>query len=176
MVESTSHITGKGPTWKTSAKFTVIVRIALGAVFIFASIDKIRHPEAFAEVVYNYQILPDRLINISAIMLPWLELVLGGCLLAGVWLPGTVVLANMLLVTFFGSLLFNIVRGLDINCGCFSASTEHVGGATMAWYVLRDSVFVLLGAYLFVRFWRADARGEKEGVIQAPEGIGGKVV
>jgi len=176
MVESTWQITGEGPAWKTSAKFAFIVRLVLGAVFIFASIDKIRHPEAFAEVVYNYQILPDLLINISAIMLPWLELVLGGCLLAGVWLPGAVILANILLFTFFGSLLFNIARGLDINCGCFSASTEHVGGATMAWYVLRDSVFVLLGAYLFVRFWRADARGEKEEVIQAPEGMRGEVV
>ena len=78
MAEWTSHITDTGATWKTSAKLAVIVRLVLGAVFVFATIDKIRHPAAFAEVVYNYQILPEVLINISAIVFPWLELLLGG--------------------------------------------------------------------------------------------------
>lgn len=144
--------------WEVAGKLTLIVRLILGAVFVFASIDKIRHPEAFAELVYNYQMLPDQLVNIFAIVLPWLELLLGGCLLVGVWLPGAVILANMLLVTFFGSLLFNIARGLDINCGCFSTSTEHVEGTTMAWYVLRDSGFLLLGGHLLFRLYIDNAK------------------
>jgi uncharacterized membrane protein YphA (DoxX/SURF4 family) len=161
--KSDSQIRGK-----ISRGFNLIVRVVLGAVFIFASIDKIWHPEAFSEVIYNYQILPDQFINITAILLPWLELVLGGCLLAGLWLPGAVVLANMLLLTFFGSLIFNIARGLDINCGCFSSSTESVGSATMAWYVLRDSFFLFLGGYLFFRLPRLSADGGKRKVVQGP--------
>lgn len=48
----------------------LVVRLFLGAVFVYASLDKILHPQAFAEMVYNYQLLPDVLINLTAIILP----------------------------------------------------------------------------------------------------------
>jgi uncharacterized membrane protein YphA (DoxX/SURF4 family) len=63
-------------------------RVVLGAVFIFASVDKILHPDAFAVIIKNYQILPVKLISLAAVVLPWLELILGISLIAGVWLPG----------------------------------------------------------------------------------------
>jgi hypothetical protein len=66
----------------------LITRLFLGGVFIYASVDKVLHPADFARAVYNYQILPNGLINLTALLLPWLELLLGMCLLAGVWLPG----------------------------------------------------------------------------------------
>jgi cobalt-zinc-cadmium efflux system protein len=123
------------------------VRLLVGVIFIAASIGKILHPSTFAQMVYNYQILPDAFINVTAIVLPWLELVLGGLLIVGLWIPGTVVLANLLFLTFFGSLLFNLARGLDIHCGCFSTSTQ--GDPLTSWYVIRDALFLLLGGYLF---------------------------
>ncbi len=123
------------------------VRLLVGAIFIAACVDKILHPAAFAQMVYNYQILPDSFINVTAIVLPWLELVLGCLLILGLWMPGTVVLANLLLSTFFGALLFNLARGLNSHCGCFSSSTQ--GDPVTAWYVVRDAFFLLLGGYLF---------------------------
>jgi cobalt-zinc-cadmium efflux system protein len=123
------------------------MRLVVGVVFIAASIDKILHPAAFAQMIYNYQILPDAFINVTAIVLPWVELVLGSLLVLGLWFPGTVVLANLLLLAFFGSLLFNLARGLDIHCGCFSTSTQ--GNPLTTWYIVRDAVFLLLGGYLF---------------------------
>ena len=122
------------------------VRLLVGAIFIAASIDKILHPDAFARMVYNYQILPDAFINVTAIVLPWVELVLGTLLIVGLWIPGTVVLANLLFLAFFASLLFNLARGLDIHCGCFTSITQ--GDPLTTWYVIRDAVFLLLGGYL----------------------------
>jgi hypothetical protein len=49
----------------------LVLRIVLGCVFIYASLDKIRHPDLFAEAVYNYQLLPEVAINLWAIWLPW---------------------------------------------------------------------------------------------------------
>ncbi len=140
------------------------VRLLVGIIFIAASIDKILHPAAFAQMVYNYQILPDTFINVTAIVLPWLELVLGCLLLAGLWLPGTVVLANLLLLVFFGSLLFNLARGLNIHCGCFSSNTQ--GDPMTTWYVVRDAFFLLLGGYLFYgvflkRGWGTEGQQER---------------
>lgn len=124
-------------------------RLLLGVIFIAASIDKIWHPGAFAEAVYNYQILPDAAINLTAIVLPWLELVLGALLMLGTWLPGAVLLANVLLVSFFGALLFNIARGLDVHCGCFTTSAE--GDPATTWYVIRDAFFLIVGGFLFYK-------------------------
>lgn len=129
-------------------------RLILGIVFIYASMDKIIHPGAFAEAVYNYQILPDFLINLTAIALPWLELTLGILLILHLWLPGVLLLSNFLLLTFLGSMVFNLARGLDIHCGCFSTSQEGTSGAPMAWYILRDGIFLLVAIYLFYRTFR----------------------
>ena len=121
-------------------------RLILGVVFIYASFDKILHPALFAKIVYNYQILPDGLINSTAVVLPWLELIMGIFFIIGFWMPGTVVLSNILLVSYLGALLLNVVRGLDISCGCFSTSTES---SVNMWYVLRDASFLLLSVCLF---------------------------
>jgi cobalt-zinc-cadmium efflux system protein len=126
----------------------IAARLTLAGIFIYASLEKIAQPAAFAKDVYNYQILPDALINLTAIVLPWLELFLGLCLLAGFWLPGAVLTANGLLVVFLAALVFNLARGLDINCGCFS--TGSVAPAVSAgWYLLRDMGFLAVGIFLF---------------------------
>lgn len=90
-----------GP-WGASGILALCARIFLGAVFIYASIDKIIHPEAFAKAIFNYQILPEALINLTAILLPWLELVMGVLLVLGIWQQGAVFLANVLLGFFSG--------------------------------------------------------------------------
>ena len=123
-------------------------RLIMAGIFIYASIDKIAHPAAFAKDVYNYQILPDALVNLTALVLPWLELVLGLCLLAGVWMPGAVLSANGLLLVFLAALLFNMARGLDVNCGCFSTGSAAPTIST-GWYVLRDVLFLAVGVFLF---------------------------
>jgi len=137
------------------------VRLILGVIFIYASYDKILHPKAFAEVVYNYQILPDGLINVTAIVLPWLEMLMGIFLIMGFWMPGTVIWCNTLLVVYIGALCFNLARGLDVNCGCFStAKGSTISIETILW----DVAFLALSVYLlfFVFFKRTS--GNKRSV------------
>ena len=144
--------------WKRDQIFTLVARLIHGAVFIYASIDKIAHPAAFAEAVYNYQILPDALINLTAIVLPWLELVLGVFLIIGLFREGSVFIVTFLLLVFFGAMIFNLARGLDIYCGCFSTNTEGTNIAPMVWYVIRDGLFLLPAFYLFFRTFRGKRR------------------
>jgi uncharacterized membrane protein YphA (DoxX/SURF4 family) len=133
------------------------LRVTIGAIFIAASIDKIIHPEAFARIIYNYQVLPNGLINLTAILLPWIELLMGVLLLTGIWLPGAALLSTLLFLVFFGTLLFNLARGLNVHCGCFS--TSQTESAQTAWYVIRDGVFLLLGISLCRQVLR---RGETQ--------------
>ena len=134
-------------------------RAILGGVFVYASIDKILYPAAFAEAVYHYQILPGELINLAAVILPWLELMLGGFLIVGIWLPGSVFISTVLLIGFFGALLFNLSRGLDIDCGCFSTSQEATGVHCMCLYVIRDGMFLIVSLYLFFRLFLGKRKG-----------------
>jgi len=137
--------------WKQDGVLALTARLILGAVFIYASLDKIAHPEAFAKDVYNYQILPDALISLTAMGLPWLELVIGIFLLIGLFREGSVSIVTLLLIVFFGAMVFNLARGLDIHCGCFHTSAQGTDGAPMAWYVFRDGLFLIPALYLFYR-------------------------
>jgi uncharacterized membrane protein YphA (DoxX/SURF4 family) len=148
-IHAPGHEPGKSRRWHQAKVLPFVVRLILGGVFIYASVDKILHPAAFAEAVYNYKILPDALINLTAIILPWLELLLGIFLVSGVYLPGAIFLINILLVTFFVALVFNLARGLDIHCGCFTTSQEAPINLSMWLYVIRDGAFILLALYLF---------------------------
>ena len=145
----------KKRVWNPKTILFISARILLGGIFIFASLDKISNPGAFAENIHNYQLLPDGFINLTAIILPWLELLLGLFLIIGLWLPGAALLGTILLLFFWGSLLFNLFRGVDVYCGCFSTASEAVSAGSMKWYALRDGVFVLLGFivcfYVFFR-------------------------
>jgi len=72
----------------TSRPLLIILRIALGLVFIYASLDKVVHPDQFAEIMQDYEILPNAVVNLASLWLAWLEAVLGVCLIAGVWVSG----------------------------------------------------------------------------------------
>jgi len=124
--------------------FFLSARLLLGAVFIAASIDKIAHPAEFAGIVSNYRILPGHMVNAVAIVLPWLEAILGLFLLCGWWPAGAVGLADLLLLVFLIALAQAVARGIDLHCGCFS--TKTAGSPQTMWYLARDVFFLMLGA------------------------------
>ncbi|MBE0586292.1 MAG: DoxX family protein [Desulfofustis sp.] len=134
-----------------------IVRVSLGIIFLAASYDKILYPQAFSLAVYQYQILPGSLVNLAALILPWLELLIGLCLLANIWLPGAGLLSTVLMIIFTVSLIFNHLRGLDIHCGCFS--TDVSDGPADLWTIVRDIFFLAMTLYLvsvtFFKRWAA---------------------
>jgi len=125
----------------------LLSRLFLGGVFVWASFDKILHPMSFAVVIKDYQLLPESLINLFAVTLPWIEIFLGVLLISGAWLQGAVLLVNFLLVVFTGALAFNMARGLDVHCGCFTSA--KTGTPMMTWYLIRDVIFISIGVYMF---------------------------
>ncbi len=129
----------------------LFLRLFLGLIFVYAGIGKVLHPAAFAEAVSNYQILPQSLVNFVAIVLPWVELLVGSCLVLGIFLPGAVFLANLLLLSFFVALVAAFARGLNIECGCFNTSVHKLAAGSMGWYLVRDIIFLIIGVYIFFR-------------------------
>lgn len=133
---------------RRSRPLLLAARLLMGAVFIYASFDKILHPEAFARAVYNYQILPGNLVNLAALILPWVELVIGLALVANRWMPGATLMATLLFVIFTAALAYNQIRGLNVHCGCFT--TDSAAGGANGLTVARDLFFLFVSACLLL--------------------------
>ncbi len=105
--------------------------LALGGVFVYASLDKIAKPLDFARILYHYQIIgpsatiPPLAPNLVAVTLPWVELVAGLMLIVGVLRREAAGVVGVLLVAFLAAVGSALYRGIDIeNCGCFTLSGE----------------------------------------------------
>jgi uncharacterized membrane protein YphA (DoxX/SURF4 family) len=126
----------------SSPVLSLAFRVILGALFLYAGIAKIVDPMGFAISIHNYKLLPESLINVAAILLPWLEVVVGGSLLLGIGTAGGALIATALFSIFAGALTINLIRGLDIACGCFSTTAS--GGSISGFYLLRDFSLLLM--------------------------------
>ena len=120
-----------------------ITRWALAAIFVAAALPKILAPAEFATIIAGYAILPLILINAVALILPWLELVVAILLLCRLWPLASFFLANTMLAAFLVALVSAYLRGLDIDCGCFSTTVTLT--PNMQWYMIRDVFFLVLG-------------------------------
>lgn len=132
-----------------------ILRTILGTVLIYASVDKISRPDQFAYAISNYKLLPIDLVNFIALILPWLEAVVGIFLIVGIFEWVSVTLYNILMLVFMSAIVISLARGLNISCGCF---TSDPNAEKMTWLTFfRDSLLLLpgLGSYpLLVRLKR----------------------
>jgi len=132
----------------TSPAMSLLFRLLLGVIFLYAGIIKITDPLGFAQALYNYHILPGWMINPAAIILPWVELMVGASLLLGIWTQGGALLASGLLGIFACALIINLMRGLDTACGCFSTSTS---AEPITWlYLVRDLTLLVMGIHVFL--------------------------
>jgi uncharacterized membrane protein YphA (DoxX/SURF4 family) len=125
-----------------------LLRVALGGVFIVASLDKIQNPEAFATTIANYRIMPYTVINGIAIMLPWLEAVTGAFLVLGIWVRANTIIIGGLLLIFSIAITQALARGLDISCGCFT--TNPVAEKMSLWTLLWDLIWLCWGILIWV--------------------------
>jgi putative oxidoreductase len=119
---------------KTLPAVTLVLRIALGAIFVYAAWTKLVHVQLrpfyieltpwqlFAMEVSGYELLPLKAVELVARTLPWFELLLGLLLIAGYWLRSAAAATALLLAGFFTLMVRAYARGLEIPCGCFGAN------------------------------------------------------
>ena len=116
-------------------------RIVVGLVFLLYGLDKIAHPDDFARAIANYSLLPEALVNLVAVTLPWVECVCGLLLLAGQWVRSAALVSAFLLGVFVIAVSITLARGLDIACGCLDADAGRKVG-----FKLLVEDLLLLGA------------------------------
>ena len=83
-----------------------------------------------------------------ALVLPFLEILLGGYLIVGLFTRAAAWIAVLLFAAFDGAIASAVVRGMTVSCGCFGPNDTTVTTWTE---VVRDAVFVLLAVIVALR-------------------------
>jgi len=119
---------------------SLLCRLAVGGVFIWASLDKLAHPAEFAKAIHHYRLVPYALLHPLALLLPAVEMVAGLALVAGWRRRGAALLCLGMLAVFMIAIGAALARGLDISCGCFNTDGGHGVGLDLLW---RDLLLLL---------------------------------
>lgn len=141
---------------------TIRVQLALGAIFVIAALPKIADPPSFAHMIFNYRLVPSSLINISALVMPWVELLAGLALILGVWKAAARTVIGILLAVFIIAISINLGRDNAIDCGCFNVADR---GKTHEQRIfdMKVDIFRDLGMLLMVgQLWGAGKREKDE--------------
>jgi putative oxidoreductase len=125
----------------------LISRAILAVVFIFAGMEKIADPAAFSDSINNYRVMPLFSINVFAIFIPWLEVISGILLLFGIKQRENSFILGGLLLVFIVLILSAIIRGLDIDCGCFGTIRAEMVGFRK---IIENILLFLLGIHIYI--------------------------
>lgn len=110
----------------------LVFRLVLAGMFLFAAVPKLLDPVTFARDIDNYRLLPDALIGPVALMLPVAEIVIALALVTGLYARGAALAAGAMLLAFAAGMVQAIVRGIDLDCGCFGRFAE----AQVSWWTV----------------------------------------
>jgi uncharacterized membrane protein YphA (DoxX/SURF4 family) len=126
----------------------LVLRIVVGAIFLVAGAAKVGHADQFAAQIAGFRLLPQPAVAPLAVALPYLEILLGGYLVVGLFTRTAAWFAVALLAVFDLAVASAVVRGMTVSCGCFGPSDTTVTTWTE---VARDAVFVLLAVIVALR-------------------------
>jgi len=117
----------------------LLARLVLGGVFIKMGAHKLGDPFEFLKLVRQYHMLPESpaiLLNSTAIVLPWLEIICGVALILGLRLRGAAACVVAMLCVFTPAILLRALAlraqtgesffTIAFDCGCGS-------GVVVAW-------------------------------------------
>ena len=111
-------------------------QLAAGLIFLASALPKIADLAGFAGSVHNFHLepfVPMAATNLLAMTIPWVELVAGLALVAGVRPRAGAFVYTALLAVFTIGVIAAMARGLSFDCGCFGkAGAGPIGALKLA--------------------------------------------
>ncbi len=128
------------------------LRVALGGIFIAASVTKLSHQAEFINIVTSYGILPDSLARFYALIVPWAELLIGCSLVLGLFTRFAAALSIPLIVSFIIASVYSLFQPVVGGCGCFGALITLSHPVSLA----IDAVMLLIAVQLLLHKHEAE--------------------
>ena len=126
---------------------SLLCRLFVAGIFLYASYDKVLNPAHFAEFVGQYEIIPLWMVNWSSAVLAWLEFIVGILLVIGWKTRPSALITSGLLVFFTGLMIYAGITGAGFDCGCFPGDAGHPAGYDAA---LRDVGFLIPSLFVLI--------------------------
>jgi protein-disulfide isomerase len=147
-----------------------VIRLALGAIWIWAAVDKLGNPRTFVQAVRAYDATPEWLSKGIGYGLPVFEFCLGVLLVLGIAVRAAAIFSVLLFLVFLIGLAQAAARGIQLECGCFGGGGTTDAGTQYTLDILRDIGLLILAAYLviwsFTRLGLEDYLGRHDQVAQ----------
>lgn len=134
-----------------AATISFIFRIIVGGIFLLAGLAKISDPVRFLLTLREFQLFPEVIIRFLAVYLPWLEFILGLFIILGILYRTSSLMLAFLNAVFTLAILSVIIRGIDIDCGCFGllADILKIPDSADIKAVIRNLLFIGMCLYIF---------------------------
>ncbi len=150
--DGVANTEGLGARWRMLQPWlSLAVRVAMGIIMIAAAIPKMMDVDQSVRAVRAYRLLPEAVVPFVGTSLPYLELVFGLILLAGVFVRWSAILWLVLMAAFVFGVAWAWAKGYSIDCGCFGGGGDvAVGTTNYPEHMLERAGFVALGVFLLV--------------------------
>jgi uncharacterized membrane protein YphA (DoxX/SURF4 family) len=101
-------------------------RILIGGLLLAAGALKVGHPVEVAAAIAGFRLVPPAAIGPLALGLPFLELLLGGYLVAGLFTRIAATAACVQFLVYAGAVASAVLRHIPAGCGCFGPNDTAV--------------------------------------------------
>lgn len=124
-----------------------LARFAIGTIFIYSGYSKLIAPSQFFELtISRFDIVPYSLIGITALMVPWIEYIVGAFLFTGFLTRKSAFVLLILTGSYYFILAQALIRRLPIyECGCFGGNIR----LTLQQSFIIDSLILFLLFQIF---------------------------
>lgn len=134
-----------------TATLSFVFRIIIGGIFLISGLAKISDPIRFMLTLREFRLFPEIIIPFAAIYLPWLEFILGLFILLGILYRTSSLILACLNLSFTLAILSLILRGIEVDCGCFGLLADMLKIPDLADMkaVIRNLIFIGISIYIF---------------------------
>ena len=138
-------------SWKNIAYLCAdtVLRLGLGAMFLYSAWSKIQDPGMFQTMVDNYRMLPACTTAIFAVTMSMAELLVDAMFLFTKWTREAAFATGVMIAMFIVALAQAQARGLDISCGCFGESEKESNELVIA--IVRDVALLVPTVWLLLK-------------------------
>jgi hypothetical protein len=117
-------------------------RYVLAAIFVSAGVLKLLSGGQ-ALLLTGYQFLPEGIARSAGLILPWVEISLGLCLIAGIFKKAVLGSSLLLILVFISTNIYGLISGGSQSCNCLGSAVSLTHGQSLVLDILMLAMAIM---------------------------------